>query len=214
MKLKAPWNYVPPPGAVLSFALIGLVLLSSLLYYRAVRIQRFLEPALALSQPRNEFSEAIARIVEQEFGKGPIRGLDVRTSSLVIEQALLVSRDGSLHDAGRSIVKRLSRVFLKLLEGKQTRADISLVLISAGYPPGVPGAEASERARVQRMLGGVLDALLAEQPGLKANYWAFFATTARPALPRDGYRELMEFRIIPSEMLHMEVLQRLQKYVQ
>jgi hypothetical protein len=62
------------------------------------------------------------------------------------------------------------------------------------------------------MLGNVQDVLFAEEPVLRASYRSFFATAPRAAPPREGYRQLMEFRIIPSEMLHMEVLQRLQKY--
>lgn len=213
MSRRSFWSYVPP-GPLVSLLLVGLVLLSGLLYYRAVRIQRFLEPALALSQPRNDFSEAIARIVEQEFGKGPVPGIDVRTSSIIIDQTLLVAADGRLHTFGRSILQRLSRVFLSLLEDKGTRADINLILISAGYPQRGKRTEAAERDRAQHMLSDVLDELLAEQPALKENYRNFITTTARPVPAASGYRELVEFRIIPSEMLHMEVLQRLEKYAQ
>jgi hypothetical protein len=214
MKRRSFWTYLPP-GPLLSLLLVGLVLLSGLLYYRAVRIQRFLEPALALSQPRNDFSEAIAQVVEKEFGKGRFPGLDVRTSAIIVDQALLVTYDGRRHTVNRAVLQKLSRVFQTLLEDKRTRADISLVLISAGYPPGgAPAAEAAERSAVERMLGDVLDGLFAAEPVLKANYRTFFATTARPAPPREGYPALMEFRIIPSEMLHMDVLLRLQKYAQ
>src|SRR5512143_2212095 len=64
MKGGSLWKYAPPPGPVISLLLIGLVLLSSLLYYRSVKIQRFLEPALALSQPRNEFAKHIRQIIQ------------------------------------------------------------------------------------------------------------------------------------------------------
>ncbi len=211
MKLKAPWNYVPPPGAILSAALVGLVLLSGLLYYRAVKIQRFLEPALALSQPRNEFAEAIMQIVRNEFGKPPVAGLEVRASSLIVDQAMLVSRNGDLLPSGRAVLRKFARVLTELLEDKHTRADISLVLISAGYAPDGPTA-GEERTKAQRMLGLLQDELFRDEPVLKYRYRTFFAIAARPAPPRDGYPELMEFRIIPSELLHMEVLQRLQKY--
>jgi hypothetical protein len=206
------WNVVPP-GPLLSLLLVGLVLLSGLLYYRAVRIQRFMEPALALSQPRNDFSEAITQIVEKEFGKGPFRGLDVRTSSIVVDLTLLVSRSRNLLPAGDAAMKKFAHLLLALLEDKRTRPDISLILISAGYAPDGPGAD-RERAAVQRMLGAVQDALFRAEPDLKRKYRSFIAVAARPAPPRKGYPELMEFRIIPSEMLHMDVLQRLQKYAQ
>jgi hypothetical protein len=211
MSRRSFWTDVPP-GPLLSLLLVGLVLLSGLLYYRAVRIQRFMEPALALSQPRNDFSEAIAQNVEKEFGKGPARGLDVQTSSIVVDLTLLVSPSRSLLPAGQAAMKKFAHLLLVLLEDKRTRPDISLILISVGYAPDGPGAD-RERAAVQRMLGDVQDALFRSEPDLK-RYRSFIAVAARPAPRREGYRELMEFRIIPSEMLHMEVLQRLQKYAQ
>ncbi len=89
MKTKSFWKYVPSVGPVLSLLLIGLVLLSALLYYRAVKIQRFLEPALAISQPRNEFSKSIKLIFQQEFGAESIKGLRVKASSILIERSFL-----------------------------------------------------------------------------------------------------------------------------
>jgi len=211
MKRRSFWTYFPP-GPLMSLLLVGLVLLSGLLYYRAVRIQRFMEPALALSQPRNDFSEAIVQHVEQEFGTGPARGLDVQTSSIVVDLTSLVSPGRNLLPAGQAVMKKFAHLLVTLLEDKRTRPDISLILISAGYDPNGPGAD-RERAAVQRMLGEVQDALFRSEPGL-GRYRSFIAVAARPAPRRAGYRELLEFRIIPSEMLHMEVLQRLQKYAQ
>ena len=97
------WNVVPP-GPLLSLLLIGLVLLSGLLYYRAVRIQRFMEPALALSQPRNDFSEAIEqnlRVMDQTAfalcreARIPIRVFDMQPEG-AIAAALLGEPLGSL----------------------------------------------------------------------------------------------------------------------
>jgi hypothetical protein len=47
------------PGPILSLTLIGILLLSAVIYYRANNVQRFLEPALALSEPRLKFSQNI-----------------------------------------------------------------------------------------------------------------------------------------------------------
>jgi hypothetical protein len=35
---------------------------------------------------------------------------------------------------------------------------------------------------------------------------------AQPTNPLEGNRELIEFRIIPSELLHIQVLEKLEKY--
>ena len=72
MNRRSLWKYVPPAGPVLSLLLIGLVVLSALLYYRAVKIQRFLEPALALSQPRNEFTKNISQNFQREIGRAHV----------------------------------------------------------------------------------------------------------------------------------------------
>jgi hypothetical protein len=76
------------------------------------------------------------------------------------------------------------------------------------------GLNTLECVRSQRMLGGLLDGLAASESVLKASYQNYFATAPRPAPPREGYRPLTEFRINPSEMLHMEFLLRLQKYAE
>ena len=89
MNEKAPEKYVPPAGPILSLLLIGLVLLSALLYYRAVKIQRFLEPALAISKPRNEFSKSIKQIFQQEFGAELVKGIRIRAGSIFIEKSFL-----------------------------------------------------------------------------------------------------------------------------
>ena len=211
MRRRSFWSYLQP-GPLFSLLLVGLVMLFGLLYYRAVRVQRYLEPALALSKPRSDFSDAISRIVEKEFGTGPVPGIEMRIGSLVVDQALLVSESGSLNSTGRVIVLRIARIFKSLLDDSRTRADINLVLISAGYATGPPSAEAADRARAQRVLGAVLDGLFDSEPLLKDHFQGFFATAPRPQPPRDDVRARIEFRIIPSEMLHMEFLQRLQKY--
>lgn len=214
MKRPSLWDLVPPPGPVLTLLLIGLVLLSGLLHYRSVRIQRFLEPALALSQPRNEFSEAISAVAQKEFAIAPFTGLEVRTSSIVVEKRLLFSGDNALHASGRVVLKKLGRVLLALLDDRHWRADISLVLITGGYTPGPDGTDREARLKAQHTLGIVQDALFSVEPTLGTTYRSFFAVVARPAPPREKPSDRLEIRIIPSEALHMEVLQRLQKYAE
>lgn len=207
------WKYVPPAGPILSLTLIGLLLLSGLLYYRAVKIQRFLEPALAITQPRNEFAASINRKFEQQFGTEPVTGLKVRMSSLVVEKSLVFSEDGVLNPSGRVVLKKLARIFLSLLEDNATRPDISLVLINARFPAGGAGKpNAPERMKVQRMVGLMQDALFQAEPELGRTYGPYFAAAALPAHPRERAGEILEFRIIPSELLHIEVLRKLQKY--
>jgi hypothetical protein len=213
MNVKTLWKYVPPPGPVLSLLLIGLVLLSSLLYYRSVKIQRFLEPALALSQPRNEFTKNIKQIIQKEFGAGKIEGLNVKASSIFMETSLLFSPDGRLKASAQTDLQKLARVFLALMKDDHLRSEISLVLIVGHFPTsGAREASAAERMMVARMVAFIQDALFKLEPGLGKGYPTYFAAAVRPMNPREGNIDIVEFRIISSEYLHIEVLEKLEKY--
>lgn len=209
------WRFTPQTGPVLILLLIGLVLLSALLYYRAVKIQRFLEPALALSQPRNEFTKRIHQLVRREFGERPVRGLEVRTSSIFLHRSLLFSANGKPTAQGERVLKKLARLFLGLMKEEQARAEIALVLINARFTSyGAQGADAAERLRAQLMVGLIQDALFGMEPELGVRYSTLFAAVVQPVDPHAGSREVLEFRIVPSEFLHIEVLERLNKYAQ
>lgn len=213
MNGRSLWKYVPPAGPILSLALIGLLLLSALLYYRAVKIQRFLEPVLAISQPRNEFAESVNLLFRKEFGAESITGIKVRTSSIVMRKSLLFSEDGALKAPAPIVLKKLARVFLSLLEDDHTRPNISVVLINARFPSDQAWrSNAAERRQAQRMVGLVQDALFQAEPMLGIRYATYFTSSAQPAYQNDGNIELIELRIVPSERLHIEVLQKLMKY--
>jgi hypothetical protein len=213
MNGRSLWKYIPPPGPVFSILLIGLVLLSAVLYYRAVKIQRFLEPALALSQPRNEFAKNINSIFQKEFGQKSISGLKVKSGSILIDQSLLFSTAGRLTAPAQEDIRKLARIFLALMKDEHTRSEISLVLIIARFPSyGPRGANEVERKRVQHMVGSIQDALFRAEPELGIRYSTYFAGTALPTNPHEGKRDLLELRIVPSEYLHVEVLEKLEKY--
>ena len=213
MNVKSLWKYVPPAGPIFSIMLIGLVLLSALLYYRAIKIQRFLEPALALSQPRNEFTKSINSIFEKEFRAKSIKGLKMRTSSILMETSLLFSGDGALKASAQDDLHKLALIFLSLMKDDHTRSEISQVLIIGRYPSyGVTEATILERVKVQRMVGFIQDALFQLEPELGIRYAPYFVSAAQPTDPQEKKSEVVEFRIVPSEFLHIEVLEKLEKY--
>lgn len=212
MNVRSAWKYLPP-GPILSLTLIGLVLLSALLYYRAVKIQRFLEPALAISQPRYEFTRSINVTFQKEFGAESVRGLTVRMSSIVIHRSLLFSQDDALTPSAKEVLQKLARIFLTLLEDDHTRNNIRFVLVSARYPAGsTRQANAAERMRVQRMVGLIKDSLFQAESELRRRYRTYFAAAALQAYPQEGGSDVIEIRIVPSELLHIEVFKRLEKY--
>ncbi|HEX9020764.1 MAG TPA: hypothetical protein VF903_05845, partial [Nitrospirota bacterium] len=163
------------------------MLLSALLYYRSVKIQRFLEPALALSQPRNEFTKSINAAFQKGFGAKPPAGIGVKGSSILVERALLFSDDGELGATAPDVLKKLSRVFLSLLKDDPTRSSMSVVLIVAQFSSeGRGGAPyVAERMRTQRMLGFIQDALFHVEPELGKKYAGYFMAGAQPAITRE-----------------------------
>jgi len=91
---------LPSSGPVISLLLIGLVLLNALLYYRSVKIQRFLEPALALSQPER-VHQADQRAVPAGVRRPAISGLKVRRSSIQMQRSLIIQLNGKLQPKGK-----------------------------------------------------------------------------------------------------------------
>lgn len=200
-----------PVGPVFSLLLVGLLLLSGLLYYRAVNVQRFLEPALALSLPRSELAQRINASLQREFSEHSIGGIRLRSSSIIIEQSLLFTPRGVLRDFAPIILKKVARAYLSALD-EQTRPNVSMVLVIARYP--VQGSETNAiRSEHQRQAARTLDALFEAEPALAKQFGRFFTSAAIPAtLVQDP--DTIEFQIIPSELMHAGVLQQLVKYVE
>jgi hypothetical protein len=210
---KTLWKYLPPAGPVLSLILIGCVLLSALLYYRAIKIQRFLEPALALSQPRNEFAKSINQIFVNEFGAKPLPGLKIKSSAVLMEKSRLFFQNGALKPTAAEDLDKLAHIFLTLMNDGARRADISLVLIMIRFPSYGPRNQVMmERMHAQQMLGLLQDGLFQAEPELAVRYSTYFICAAQPTNPHEGNSETVEFRIVPSEYLHIKVLEKLEKY--
>lgn len=213
MNRRSLWKYVPPAGPVLSLLLIGLVLLSALIYYRAVKIQRYLEPALAIFVPLNEFSRNISHNFQQEFGALQTKGLWARASSILIERSLLFSVDGALKPSSKITIRKLSRLFLSLLSDDRTRSNISIVLVTFHYPADAPkDATIAMRTQAQQMVGILQDSLYEAEPELEQKFKTYFAPTVHPEHLPSGVRGVIELRIIPSELVQIELLQKLMKY--
>jgi len=68
------------------------------------------------------------------------------------------------------------------------------------------------RNQVQNRAELILNSMYKVAPGLEREYGKYFAATALPVDPAVKDADWIEFRIIPTERLHIEVLQRLEKY--
>lgn len=206
-------KFILPPGPILILTLIGLLLLSALLYYRAVKIQRFLEPALAFSEPRITFSKNINNLILREFGKEERKGVKFQTGSILVEQSLLLAGVHKINGEDTAVLEKLGRVFLSALSDPDIRGNISLIIVSARLPLS-PEIRANKelRSKMQDRAGLILNSIYKVSPELEIKYEKYFAATALPVDPALKDTDWIEFRIIPSERLHIEVLQRLEKY--
>lgn len=203
---------MPPLGPILSLLLIGLVLLSAILYYRAVKIQRFLKPALALSQPRNDFAKNINALFQKEFGKAGVSGINVRSSSIFMETSVLFSPNGAPRASAEDSLRKIARIFHSLMTDEHARSEINFIMIIGHYPSnGVTTATAMDRLKVQHLTGIIEDTLFHVEPDLARPYASYFAVSALPATSA-AQVTAVEFRIVPSDYLHIEVLEKLEKY--
>lgn len=212
MKKYSIRKFVFPPGPILSLTLIGLLLLSAVLYYRAINMQRFLEPALAISQPRIDFAKNIRSLIAKEFGEKKIEGIKFTTGSIFVEESLLFGRGQKIEES--EILKKLSRVFLSALKDPNIRAHINLILVSTTLPlSSDTELNKKMRLKIQHTAELILNAMYKAEPGLEMDYGTYFAATAMPMNLSEEEIRWVEFRIIPSELVHIELLQRLHKYV-
>ncbi len=139
--------------------------------------------------------------------------MKIRSSSIFVDRSVLFEPDGILKKSAQADIHKLARIFLSLMKDDHTRADISLVLIISRYPSGAEWlANAAERMKAQRVIGFIQDALFHEEPELARMYSTYFVASAQPISPHERPSELVELRIIPSELLHIEVLEKLEKY--
>ncbi|MDA8077551.1 MAG: hypothetical protein M0Z79_01305 [Nitrospiraceae bacterium] len=215
MKTETIRKYMLPPGPVLSLILVGIMVLSALLYYRAVKIQRFLEPALALAQPRSELAEQLNSLLIKEFGPSGTGGVTFAMGAVVADSSLFFDRQDRLRESVHETVRKLNVVFLSALLDEYTRSHVGVILVGSGYEPDPDIVKnRTIRQQAQHRAEMVMDQLLSSDARLAREFGTFFVAAAIPAsMPGKG-TDRIEFRIIPSEMLHVEVLQRLTKYAQ
>ena len=215
MKSDAIKKFIPPLGPLFSMILIGLLLLSAIIYYRAVKIQRFLEPALAISEPRMKFNQNIRDLLAREFGSNQMKGIRFRAGAIIVDQSLIFERahpKGGLTEP--VVLRKLSRVFIAALDNPEIRENISLILITVRFQLSKEMIlNRQVRFAVQDSAVLILNSLFTAEPRLEKDYTTFFAATAIPALelPKEG-GITVEFRIIPTERLHVDILNRLNKY--
>jgi hypothetical protein len=192
------------------FALMGLLLLSALLYYRAVKIQRYAEPALALLQPRMEFGRKINRLFADHLKERDISGIRFTTDAIYIDESLLLAHAQINQAMLLPIIHELGKSFRAVLDNPELRSYIDFILISSVRTI-APGEKLAGRERrlLQHNSDFVLKSLYMVEPNLELQYGSYFATTVMTPVNAGSKQKMIEFRFIPSERLHIDFLTKL-----
>ncbi|MBI4823410.1 MAG: hypothetical protein HY805_04160 [Nitrospirae bacterium] len=197
-----------PSGPMLGITLIGLLLLSGVLYYRAVKNQRFLEPALAISQPKMQFAENLTLHIEKEFGDKKTKGIKVTKDFILVEKSLLSSIKG--HDN----IRKLSQVFLGILKDPSMKNYVdSIIIVTEADLSTDTEINRKRLSKTQHFSEEILFSLYDAEPELKRNFNTYFAATSMYVDPMSEDKNIVKFMIVPSEQLHIDVLRRFEKYV-
>jgi hypothetical protein len=111
------------------------------------------------------------------------------------------------------VLKKLARVFISALRDPEMSPHIDLILVSATVPQsGDMEMNRMRRREMRDKAGLVLNSLYREEPELESDFSTRFAATVKTSEVPEGMGEWVEFRIVHSQMLHIEVLKRFQKY--
>lgn len=194
---------------VVILVLIGLMLIGALLYYRAVNLQRFLEPALAVLEPRSMLSLRMKELASEELGPEYAQSVIVRSSGLMLHKSLFSSPQ---HSGIPVFVKRLSDMMRRLFEDPWMSSNVEMIMVRASVPLDMPIEVRNELTeRMRKYSETLLKAILGLNPGLAEGYSDKFAATV--VLNRKSEEaDWIALDIIPSERLHVEMLERLGKY--
>jgi hypothetical protein len=212
MNVESPKRFFLGPGHFFGLMLVGLLLVSAIVYYKAVNLQRYLEPTLAIAQPRITFFENLGLMIEKEFGQKNIKGIVYTSSSLFVDEALVFKDHPYNNVPDTGFIQRLSQVFLSILKDPQLKTQFDLILVSTRLQVSPhPRMNKRQRNEMQHKAELVLYSLYSVEPSLEKEYSMYFAASVIPVEPLNR-GNWVEFRIIPSEHLHIEMIRSLEKY--
>lgn len=207
-------NILIPPGPILSLTLIGVLVLSGLLYYKSNKIQRFLEPALAISQPRNELALIINDLLIKEFGSSRVKGIRYSMGTIYMDESLIFDSSYRINYSGAHLLKKMSALLVGLLRNEHIRSHIDLIFVMSKSPFS-PEPELMQKMRLMQYRSElVLSTMFRLSPELEREFGTYLAASYLPVTTAETIGpEEIQFSIVPSEQLHIEVLQRLKKYI-
>jgi len=213
MRFRDLATLFPAQELLVGIILLGAVLLSGLVHYRSVKILRFLEPALAMSQPRADFREGIRQLFIDAFGDASVPGVGLSSESIMIDERLILTDTHHRPQDETRIAEKLGSVFLGILEDRQLRNTFDFIMVTTRYPGETDGEQTVEERRQLRERNDlIIGKLLATQPTLAAKYAGSFLPVTRSLKPGVMKGGVVEFRFIPTGRMHIQVLQKLERY--
>lgn len=203
-------SFVPSELAV-GLALIGLILTGAVLYSNAVRFQRYMEPMLAVLEPRGHFSSSFRSIILDEFKQSDLAQMKLIGNTLKIRKSLLNEKDS--HEHGFRHYFHLGRMLERLLNDNWMRSNTDFILISVDVPLVMDDEENRRlRAQAEEEAELALVTIMNSSPDLRTKHTRFLTSGAFSVPPGEGVGEWLTIRVLTSERLHAEMLGRLEKY--
>lgn len=197
-----------PAEPVVMLTLIGLLLIGAVLYYRAINFQRFLEPSLAVLEPRTTFSSRLRKIASSGLGSSADGKIRVNSTSIMLHKSLFTHNSPHTHPP---VIGKLARVLREILSDPWMTSNIDLVMVKTGVPLEQVLKDPALAGKMQKQADAVLNALLASEPMLGQGHSRNFAAAA-VYTSGAASTDWVTLDLIPSERLHIEVLERLGKY--
>ena len=204
------WRLVPIE-LVVGTILIGVILIGAVMYSNAIRFQRFIEPMLAVLQPRSEFSGRFGNMIMKEFSDNGLSEIRLIGNILRVRRSFLTAEES--HREGFENFERLGRVFQNLFDDTWMRSNTDFIMVSLEAPFSL-NEETNRKLRESTAKEAelILVTILNTSPKLRMKYAPLFTSAVVSAPPKESGEEWVTFHIMPSERLHAEVLRRLEKY--
>ncbi len=212
MKSDIPYKVRFPVDQILGITLIGLILLSALIYYKSVKAQRYLEPSLAVSEPRVAFTQKISDHISKEFGSRKNTGVVFTANSILVDDRQVFADPYNKESVKPDFVRKLGNILMAILDDVQMRPQFELILVSTRLPIS-PHLILNKQKQIEKQnnVELLLNSLYTSAPELKNTYALYFTSSVIPVRP-DQSENWIEFRFLPSEHLHIDMIKSLRKY--
>ena len=205
---KTDNNNILPTEPFITLILIGLLLTGVTLYYKAINLQRFLEPALAVLEPSVTFTSKINKTARNKLSHATDNKIVIRGNNLSIHKSLFRSAE---HKQIPLIVREMGSFIKTILNDKTLSNDIQSVIIKANVPIHAALAEPGLYDNMRLQAEAVLNTIMQLEPSLASTNAHKMGSLAMYS-KNPGAAEWLTLEVVPSEMLHIKVLERMSKY--